>query len=233
VRWIHVLHDVQLFEPSGALVDATPFTAWQKFWSGLRRRALKNPDLVISPTAWLLEQHMRRGFFHGIKSEVLPNPAPPVSFAMRAASSEPKLFFLGHTKGKGGEFVDQLAKRISYPIHRIVSAPNEEVIEAMRNADIFLFPSQVVENQPTALLEAASLGLPVIASDVGGVRETLKGAGIVLPKDNIQAWIDAIEFLRDPTNYREQTSKMYELAKKHDPKEYAERFVSLIKEGQI
>jgi glycosyltransferase involved in cell wall biosynthesis len=228
VRWIHILHDVQLFEPSGTLGDAKKITVWQKLWSWLRRRSFGKPNLTISPTAWLLEQHERRGFFNDAKTQVLPNPAPETSFALRAAGSKLELFFLGHTKAKGGELVERLASLIPYPIHTITSAPNNEIMEAMRRADIFLFPSQIVENQPTVLLEAASLGLPVIASDVGGVRETLNGAGIIVPKDDVQAWVEAIEFLTDPDHYRDQSVKMYELAKAHDPHEYARRFIELV-----
>ena len=53
VRWIHTLHDVQLFDPSGRLVDARILTPWQIFWSLLRQIALGQPDAVVSPTASL------------------------------------------------------------------------------------------------------------------------------------------------------------------------------------
>ena len=63
VRWIHVLHDVQLFEPSGQMYSALDITVWQLFWGWLRSRSLGHPHMVISPTAWLLRKHRRRGFF--------------------------------------------------------------------------------------------------------------------------------------------------------------------------
>ncbi|MCC6563981.1 glycosyltransferase family 4 protein [Candidatus Uhrbacteria bacterium] len=227
-RWIHVLHDVQLFQPDGRLRDPQPITHWQKLWGGLRARVLGKPDLVISPTGWLLEQHKRRGFFSDVRVEVLPSPAPAISFALRAPSEPLKLFFLGHTPDKGIELVKKLQKRIADPVHIITQAPNEEVLDAMRQADVMLFPSQIAENQPVVLLEAMSLGLPVVASDVGGVRETLKGAGVVVQRDDVDAWVLAISRLRDPEEYREQTTMMYERAKEYDAEVYAKRLIGLV-----
>ncbi|MEI7512175.1 MAG: glycosyltransferase family 4 protein [Candidatus Uhrbacteria bacterium] len=231
VRWVHVLHDVQLFEPSGQLKDATNISTWQKMWSWLRLRSFGKPNLTISPTAWLLEQHERRGFFVDARTQVLPNPAPPVAFAMRAPREILQLLLIGGTKEKGREFVTRLESQISHQVNVLEHVSQELVVEAMREADILLFPSQIMENQPTVILEAASVGLPVIASNVGGVFETLDGAGIVVPKDDVQAWIEAIQFLVDPDHYRDQTTQMYELAKQHDPDVYAKRFSDLIKEG--
>lgn len=228
VRWIHVLHDVQLFEPSGRVRDSEPITRWQKMWCHLRRTKLGSPDLVLSPTGWLLEQHKRRGLFTDVKTEVLPNPAPPIVFALRSPSEPLKLFFLGHTSEKGIELVKRLQKRITDPIHIITESSHEEVLVAMREADVMLFPSQIAENQPMALLEAMSLGLPVVASDVGGVRETLKGVGFVVARDDVDAWVLAIKRLRDPDEYREQTTMMYERAKEYDTEKYAVRLLAII-----
>lgn len=53
----------------------------------------------------------------------------------------------------------------------------EEIILALRNSDILLFPSQV-EGCPMAMLEAMSLGVPVIASDgIGAMRWLVESGG--------------------------------------------------------
>ena len=233
IRWVHVLHDVQLFEPSGRLRDAKPITRWQKIWSGMRRNALGQPNLTLSPTAWLLEQHQRRGLLVGSHAELLPNPAPEIAFALRAPGERLALLFVGGTKEKGLGVVQQIEERAALSVKKLFDASQEDVMDSMRQADILLFPSQIMENQPTVLLEAAAVGLPVIAADVGGVRETLNGAGIIVPKDDVSGWIETIEFLRDPNHYRDHSTKMYELAKAHDPREYHARFERLITSGQI
>ncbi len=248
-RWIHVLHDVQLFQPDGRLRDPQPITQWQKLWGGLRGRFLGKPDLVISPTGWLIEQHLRRGLFSDARAEVLPNPAPAISFALRSPSQPLKLFYLGHTRQKGTELLatifsklenvflhaiepsadmNALAKRFPERVRLSGYIPNEEVVAAMREADVMVFPSQIMENQPTVLLEAMSVGLPVVASDVGGVRETLKGAGLVVQPDDVDAWVLAINRLRDPDEYREQTTMMYERAKEYDAVAYSKKLLQLV-----
>jgi glycosyltransferase involved in cell wall biosynthesis len=52
----------------------------------------------------------------------------------------------------------------------------EEVAELMREADLFVLPS-LFENLPCVLIEATASGLPWVATDVGGVRELIDGAG--------------------------------------------------------
>ncbi|MCC7522755.1 glycosyltransferase [Candidatus Uhrbacteria bacterium] len=237
VRWIHVLHDVQLFEPSGRMTDQAS-NAWRKAWGFLRRLSLGKPNTVLSPTKWLLDQHRQYGFFQDVETAVLPNPAPPVVFAMRMPSPKPKLFMVGATREKGIELALELLERVPDIELDVVGEGMTEgrvrflgrldtvqIMEKMRESDVLLVPSQIAENQPTVILEASSVGLPVIASDVGGIKETLNGAGVLCPADDIESWVRAVAALRDPSVYADQASKMYELARLHDPKEYADHFI--------
>lgn len=67
------------------------------------------------------------------------------------------------------------------------------VASLMRRADALALPS-LVENQPVVLLEAQASGLPVIASDVGGVREVVDArSGRLVPPGDEGALADAIE----------------------------------------
>jgi glycosyltransferase involved in cell wall biosynthesis len=65
----------------------------------------------------------------------------------------------------------------------------------LRRADAFVLPS-LNENFPLALLQAMALGLPCIASDVGGVSEALAGnAGMLVPAGSVPALSLAMERL--------------------------------------
>jgi glycosyltransferase involved in cell wall biosynthesis len=250
IRWLHVLHDVQLFQPSGRLRARRRFTLWQRWWAGLRKAVLGRPDLVLSPTRWLLDEHTRRGFFRDAAREILPNPAPPFVRVSREPRRPLRLLFVGTVSAeKGAVFLRRLVKTLFVPFELAIvgegkmlvrlrgagrfivahgALPKSHVLERMKEADILLMPSQIAENQPTVILEAASVGLPVIASDVGGIPETLGTAGIVCPRNQLDAWHTALNRLQDWEFYQDQVKRMEALARAHEPAAYAQRFLSLL-----
>lgn len=255
VRWVHVLHDIQLFEPSGRLYTLKPVTFWQLFWARLREPFFKRPDMVISPTRWLIEQHRYRFLLKGleIRCELLPNPGPASVPLARLQFHEPRvrLLFVGHvTEAKGSRLLMELVKKMRLPfeLHVVGDGPDlsalkaasphvvahgscssEEVLEHMREADLLLVPSSIHENQPTVILEAASVGLPVIAAHRGGIVETLgiAAAHMVCPHRG-ECWTKAIERLRDPHTYQHHVHLMHHVAEAHDPEVYAQKFISLV-----
>lgn len=248
-RWVHVLHDVQLFEPSGRM-RRHRFTFWQRAWAAGRRRSFCQPDLVLSPTHWLMQEHVRRGFFKDVPCEIIPNSASPLESLQRLESHQPmRLLFVGRVSlDKGARMLRRLAKTIYFPFElRIVGAgpwvpflkkrsgvvalgqlSKAEVLAQMKEADVLLVPSQIAENQPTVILEAASVGLPVIASDVGGVKETLGRAGQVVSGAHLDAWHTAINRLKERVFYQQQVAEMETLAHAHDPAVYAQRFLAAL-----
>ena len=67
--------------------------------------------------------------------------------------------------------------RLSY----VGARPHEEVVQYLSAADVLVLPSYL-EGLPTVIVEAGSLGVPVIASDVGGIPELLgHDRGTILP----------------------------------------------------
>ena len=76
------------------------------------------------------------------------------------------------------------------------------VAALMRRADLLVVPS-LAENQPVVLLEAQASGLPVVASDVGGVREVVDAfAGRLVPSGDVDALAGAIKaVLAAPGHY--------------------------------
>jgi glycosyltransferase involved in cell wall biosynthesis len=66
------------------------------------------------------------------------------------------------------------------------------VAALMRRADVLVVPS-LADNQPVVLLEAQACGLPVVASDVGGVREVVDAlTGRLVPSGDVVALASAI-----------------------------------------
>ncbi|MCL4499937.1 MAG: glycosyltransferase [Chloroflexi bacterium] len=64
----------------------------------------------------------------------------------------------------------------------------------MESLDVLVLPSRS-EAQPMVLLEALADGLPVVATDVGGVRRLLDGCGVIVPPGDVEAIASEVERL--------------------------------------
>jgi colanic acid/amylovoran biosynthesis glycosyltransferase len=75
-----------------------------------------------------------------------------------------------------------------------------EIVDRLRASDVFLHPS-VTEGLPLAIVEAMACGLPIVASDCGGVSEAVTEGveGLLVPPRDSACLADALERLaRDP-----------------------------------
>jgi glycosyltransferase involved in cell wall biosynthesis len=103
--------------------------------------------------------------------------------------------------GDGPDLADLRARAhacgVAHSVHFLGSSADP--IGMMRGASVFVHPS-LAEAFPYAILEAMSLGLPVIASDVGGVGEALgkDGGLLVEPGDAPSLTRALLALLDDP-----------------------------------
>lgn len=74
-KWIHTLHDVQLVAPSGLLRLGEENKWSHKIYSILTRALFCSPNVVVSPSKWLLDFYSERGFFAKSEKKVVQNPA--------------------------------------------------------------------------------------------------------------------------------------------------------------
>jgi glycosyltransferase involved in cell wall biosynthesis len=70
--------------------------------------------------------------------------------------------------------------------------PQPRLPAAYSAADVLLLAS-LREGWPNVLLEAMACGTPVVAADVGGVREAVGDAGVLLRSRDAAAWADAVD----------------------------------------
>ncbi len=79
-----------------------------------------------------------------------------------------------------------------------------DVAEAMRAMDLFVLPSLFGEGLPMVVLEAMSLGLPVVASQVEGIPEALRDGqdGVLVPPGDPDALASAAaRFIRGEVDW--------------------------------
>lgn len=98
------------------------------------------------------------------------------------------------------------------------SLPHSDLIAALRRADALLLPSRYPEGLPTVALEAAALGVPIVATSRGGLGELLAGGarGFVLPEGTADAIAAGLEELRSSAARAEVKSvAMREFVSRH------------------
>ncbi|HEX7325592.1 MAG TPA: glycosyltransferase family 4 protein [Rhodanobacteraceae bacterium] len=104
-------------------------------------------------------------------------------------------FLLVGESGTQDEYLQQLADELGVASHVEwhCNVPHSEVPALLTRADVFVLPSRE-EALGMALLEAAIVGLPVVAARVGGIPEIVRGSedGILVPSEDPHALAGAI-----------------------------------------
>tara|TARA_B110001450_G_scaffold13545_1_gene12774 strand:+ start:5473 stop:6657 length:1185 start_codon:yes stop_codon:yes gene_type:complete len=77
-----------------------------------------------------------------------------------------------------GKYLDEMKKlvqelNLTNHIHFTGNIPKEKVMNELADSDLYIHPSRT-EGLPRAVIEAMALGLPCIASNVGGIHELLQ-----------------------------------------------------------
>lgn len=86
-----------------------------------------------------------------------------------------------------------------HPVIVRTNAGHRQVIAAMRSARVVCVPSRWAEPQGLVAIEAMSTGTPVVASDIGGLRDVIDHncSGLLVPPGNAGELARALEQLLD------------------------------------
>jgi colanic acid/amylovoran biosynthesis glycosyltransferase len=119
----------------------------------------------------------------------------------RLVDIRPDMELSYHIIGEGDQrvYLDHLIKELNLEkyVYLLGAKNSNEVRDALREASIFLLTS-VKEAFPTVLLEAQSIGLAVISTDVGGVSEIAVN-GTLIPIGDVAALeIALLNLIDDP-----------------------------------
>jgi glycosyltransferase involved in cell wall biosynthesis len=110
-----------------------------------------------------------------------------------------------------GNYLSKLKKK--YPLAIYLGQKNEsEIINYLSIADIFVNPSYA-EGLPTSVLEAGSIGVACVATDVGGTKEIIQSEmnGELIKARNVKQIENAINKLLKDHNLRKKYSKSIKL----------------------
>lgn len=168
----------------------------------INRLITRSFDLVISPSQWLLNLHKKYGFFEKSDTKVILNPFD-VNFTPRNINCDSSniVFVVGGQlephKGINialEAFCELQKGRRNIKLKIIGRGSLSEKIKKLKNDSIkyrddiysyndwlsaissghcLIVPSSCYENSPMVIYEALAFGIPVIASDIGGINELI------------------------------------------------------------
>lgn len=191
----------------------------------LNRQITQRVNLAIGPSAYVLEEHRRRGFFTHAEQAVVANGIPSApSPAARTAKETFDLVFLGRVQQhKGPQVLIQAFRRLADPslrLHIAGAGPDAAACQALAGgddrirfygfiqgealrglmglADSVVVPSLWPETFGLVALEAFQSGAVVIASRVGALPELVQDgvSGLLVDPGNEPALAAAIERVR-------------------------------------
>ncbi|HDQ23208.1 MAG TPA: glycosyltransferase [Candidatus Uhrbacteria bacterium] len=205
IKNIHTLHDVQLVNPSGLIIKGREKQGFLgKIFSKISKKMIKNPEVVISPSKWLLDFYRGYGFFKKSKEIVLPNPLVLDEQEISKKFEDDKItyLFLGQLEEHKGILflLDLFPKFNKLGNCRLVVVgsgrlekelkeryKNEEWLEFLgyvpanklsrqvfKKIHYTIVPSLCYENSPSVIYDSFKCATPVIASEIGGVPELVQ-----------------------------------------------------------
>lgn len=107
------------------------------------------------------------------------------------------------------------------------------IAELISKMDVFVLPTYYREGVPRSILEALSVGMPIITTNTPGCKETVEneGNGMLIPPNNLNALIEGMEFfIKNPGTIGPMGLKSRRLAeKKFDVAKINKQIISILK----
>ena len=121
--------------------------------------------------------------------------------------------------------------------HVLGAVPSKRLAELLRIADVLVVPSLWPEPAPVVVAEAFAHGVPVIASEIGGLPFLVPPeAGLLVPAGDDAALANALEALVKDPDQRARLSRgaLAQARRRHSPEAFAEahrRFYGRVRTG--
>jgi glycosyltransferase involved in cell wall biosynthesis len=185
-----------------SIVVPSPFLARAVRRHGFRAQVIRNVvDLSLYPYRHRRELRPRLLWMRTFHPDYNPEMAIRVLARVQKEVPDTTLVIAGQDKGMQ-EIVRGLAHQMDLDDHARFPGYLDTAakIAAMNTADIFINTTHV-DNMPVSVLEACAMGLPVVATNVGGIPDLLTDneTGLLVPDADDGGMAAAVlRLLRDP-----------------------------------
>lgn len=243
---IHTIHDYEFLSRWTGLYrnekPITQFNLLDNLYISFLRTLSSNIDAVISPSRFTLLLHEKHGYFLNSKKYIIPN-GTKIMINKPKKKFNPEFLFLGQiTSNKGphiavnafkqiknndvklhivgrGPFLEKLkiiaANDMRIKFHGFIS--DEELENIFSRSSYVIMPSLWFENFPLVINQVMSHGIPVIASNIGGIPELVKNSynGFLFEPGNVESLKKIIEaIIRDSSSFSVLSQNAFESSKK-------------------
>ena len=208
-RWMHTIHDLGAIHPTGLKIygqeKSFPQTMFLvRLYARLNSWLFGSPDVVISPSNFLLKEYQANDFFINSKTTIINNPV--ISKTVLSPTKQPhppfNFLYLGQlesykgirillevwqkfaVKHKDSELIIagdgslksevEEATKTMARVRYLGFLDQDKKEEALLGAHYLVLPSLAYENSPTSIGESFTAGVPVIASKLGGIPELIQ-----------------------------------------------------------
>ena len=166
-----------------------------------------NPSNIEDKTSYksldLYEGRFIASFFGRFSEEKQPAFFVDIAIAL----SEMNIQFV--MVGNGPEYDSVKKKIVEHNMNHKIYAPGfiDDIRPFMKRSDVVLIPS-MIEGIPIVLLESLSMGVPVIASNVGGIPDIIQNGynGFICESDNVHSFVEKIKLLYSQPEIKNEMS---------------------------
>lgn len=225
---------------------------------GYSKRLFEGAKINVAPSKYLMEAFQKNGYQNIIhipnsveienypfllRKEIQPrllwvrsfaeiyNPLLAIEVLKKLTDKGVKasLTMVGPEKDGSLEKCKVAAKQDGLPVVFTGKLSRKEWIDLSVSHDIFINTTNF-DNMPVSLIEAASLGLPIITTNVGGIPFLVdEKTSVLVPPNNAEAFVEAINNLLEDSEKTESLSKKgYEAAKLFDWEKVKKSWLALM-----
>jgi glycosyltransferase involved in cell wall biosynthesis len=219
--------------------------------SNLEKKALEWADAITVPSVEMLELYSKKGYTVHHVPNAIDISSLPVTVDRRY---QKQVLYAGRlSKEKGILDLIEAAKKLPDDVHLVILGsgpeeaavnevagkpnihylgyqPKEKTIPLIRGSDVLVQPSLMEGGTSSTLLEAMACKVPIIATRVGGNKETInhmKTAYVVEP-NSPQQILDAISILLSDKSKRDKLiANASEVASEYDWESVGRKYVNV------